>query len=501
MNSVLRRFLHSIKYFPYHFILFLLFFVLDGLTFFKPLISISSSLNLFAILLIVSILIFAIFTKITKNVQKSGLIVLSTEIGYLYFGVIYDNIKQILKEHISYTIFVPPFLTIAIYTLYKLFKRKSSFYRSTFCANCVCLFLLGYQLVLFLQTVPEKNFVLSNYSISYKESNKLTEPHKPDIFFIVFDAYLNTSGLKERFQYDNSDLDTFLTKKGFYVFGNTISDYRYTQYSIASVFNMSLLDTAGIQSEENFNKAYATYIQLINKNPVLDVLQKEGYTIFNLSPFKIADISPMFYQPLQPSNQNLLMEKSFFNKIRQDITLEGFIKKYNLFFLYKFIEHPIKKYNDASLVELKGITSKHSTHPKFVYVHVLMPHAPYFYDSLGNNVNPKNFLADENYLGYSVYCKEKIKEIVTNIQTNPNTVIMLISDHGPHIDPKGIPNINRKNLFSIYLPNEQYSGLNDSLSIYNSFKILFDDYFPNLKFSLKSSHPITTSPFSMSLKK
>lgn len=407
------------------------------------------------------------------------MITLSIEISYLYFGVFYDNIRQIFREHISYTFFVPIYLAIVLYIIYLLYKKNSSFNKSTYYLNCVCLFILGYQFWPFFQSPSEKKFVFQNYELNPGNLKKLSDSSKPDIYFVVFDAYLNTTGLRERFQYNNSDLDTFLAHKGFYVFSKTLSEYVFTQYSIASVFNMNLLDTATIHSQENFNKSYATYIQLINRNPVLDILQKEGYSILNLSPFKIADISPTFYQPLQPSNQNLLMEKSFFNKIRQDITLEGFIIKHNLYFLYNFFEHPIKKYNDATLLELQNIINKNLSHPKFTYAHFLMPHSPYFKDSCGNNVNPKYFLDDKYYLGYSVYCKTKIKEIVNLIQSKPNTAIILISDHGPHIDSKGIPDISRKNLFSIYLPNKQYSELNDSLSIYNSFRILFKNYFVN----------------------
>ncbi|WP_133176930.1 sulfatase-like hydrolase/transferase [Terrimonas sp.] len=322
-----------------------------------------------------------------------------------------------------------------------------------------------------------QNFVNPRYAEKFDTTKiAINSKQKPDIYLVVFDAYLNSKGLKEEFKY-NSDLDDFLTANDFFVFSNTKSDYVFTQYSMSSVLNMNLIDVDRIEDKKNWNQAYTTYLRMINKNPVTEVLKKENYSFVNLSPFVLNDIAPAYYQPLQPSNKNLLLEKTLYNKLKQDLTIEGFIEKYKLYFLYNFFEHPLKTYNNSTLKKCKEIIEQvPGASPQFVYTHFIMPHIPYFYDSTGRDVSPQNFLDNDKYLSYSVYCKNKIKEIVTMLRAKPNTIIILISDHGPHLQHSGYRSI-RRNLFSIYLPNKQYSGLNDSLSISNCFRIVFNKYF------------------------
>lgn len=477
----------SPKYAPWHFILFLVFFILDGLTFYSNLIGAATALNLFLKLALIFLSLFFFLNSATGSKQKAGLIVLTIELLYLYFGPIYDNIKQMFTgDYISYTYFIPPFFVLSVIILIKEFRSIRPFKQLTFYLNIVTLSLVTYQaLLLYTQASPSKSMLDNNFPIKYND--KVTDNRigkKPDIFLVVFDAYLNTTGLKEKFNYDNTRLDNFLTQNGFYLFNNTLSDYYYTQYSMASVLNMSLINTDLIESKNNFNKAYANFLNLIQENMVLDILTEEGYSIINLSLFKLQDTPPSFEQPLQSSNQNLLLERSLYYKFRQDISIEGFIAKNKLSFLYNYFRHPIEKYNEKNLEQFRNSITP-GPFPKFVYAHFLMPHDPYFYDSTGNKLNAEDYLNPEKYLGYAIYSREKIIELVNLIQTqtNGNSIIILMSDHGPHLNEEKLPNINRKNLFSIYLPNKNYSGLNDSLSISNSFRIVFNKYF-NQQFPL-----------------
>src|SRR5215468_7981709 len=70
------------------------------------------------------------------------------------------------------------------------------------------------------------------YSISHQErsnefgdyTKKLSKQYqpcdtcsKPDIYFIVFDAYSSSRCLKRNFGFDNSSLDSFLESNGFFV--------------------------------------------------------------------------------------------------------------------------------------------------------------------------------------------------------------------------------------------------------------------------------------------
>ena len=69
-----------------------------------------------------------------------------------------------------------------------------------------------------------------------------TGAEKPDIYFLLFDAYTSSLGLKENYQYDNSGFDRYLAQKGFHIQRASRSNYKYTILSMPSIFNMCYLD-------------------------------------------------------------------------------------------------------------------------------------------------------------------------------------------------------------------------------------------------------------------
>jgi hypothetical protein len=52
------------------------------------------------------------------------------------------------------------------------------------------------------------------HTITY---TRYTDTAKPDIYFLLFDAYTSSLALKEQYHYDNGDFDRFLLQKGFHI--------------------------------------------------------------------------------------------------------------------------------------------------------------------------------------------------------------------------------------------------------------------------------------------
>ncbi len=77
---------------------------------------------------------------------------------------------------------------------------------------------------------------------------------KPDIYYIILDAYARDDVLKNTYGYDNSPFLRYLTRKGFYVASNSRCNYPFTDWSLSSSLNFDYLDNlvrrAGIADRE-----------------------------------------------------------------------------------------------------------------------------------------------------------------------------------------------------------------------------------------------------------
>jgi phosphoglycerol transferase MdoB-like AlkP superfamily enzyme len=127
----------------------------------------------------------------------------------------------------------------------------------------------------------------------------------------------------------------------------------------------------------------------------------------------------------------------------------------------------------------------HDKTPAFVYVHLMMPHVPYVYDSIGrlkSSFEHKPLVrqeADSEYLQYLVYTNRRISQFIEELQksTNNNAILMLMSDHGyrdaSHRDYK----LAYQTFSAVYVPGQIYDGWYDGMSNVNQYRVLFNSVF------------------------
>jgi hypothetical protein len=126
--------------------------------------------------------------------------------------------------------------------------------------------------------------------------------------------------------------------------------------------------------------------------------------------------------------------------------------------------------------------------PRFVYVHLLIPHNPFMFDQYGNILGQQYEFDWNYYLGNYIYSLTVIKEMVTNIQeksdANNPPVVILQSDHGArnHIMGtnqntllKDFPEEYKFSiLFAIHAPDCSFDEFPNDLSPVNTFPIVFN---------------------------
>jgi hypothetical protein len=123
--------------------------------------------------------------------------------------------------------------------------------------------------------------------------------------------------------------------------------------------------------------------------------------------------------------------------------------------------------------------------PKFVYIHLILPHPPFVFGPDGKYTDPADFWnekklypADKFKLGYTnqmTFLNGKLLETIDTILSESKTppVIILQGDHGPWLQP------NPQHFFILnayYLPGHE-KELYPTISPVNSFRLVFNDYF------------------------
>jgi hypothetical protein len=137
--------------------------------------------------------------------------------------------------------------------------------------------------------------------------------------------------------------------------------------------------------------------------------------------------------------------------------------------------------------------------PKFVFVHLMIPHPPFVYDENGNLVpqtqvftirDGDHFQGSEQeyrsgYINQLRFTNQTILHTIDQILagSKDKPIILLQGDHGPALrfDFQSLEDSCVPERFSIlnayYLPEKEFQNLYTSISPVNSFRILLNHYF------------------------
>ncbi len=478
----------SLKQKPWFVLLLPLFFVIHGYAEHYAFIGIRDIFYLLVSYCIATLVIFLFFQLIFRNAGKAALMTTTLMSVYLFYGALFDFLKahSPIKGLHRYSILLSILTVGSIAMFIYLKKTKKPLTRPIFFLNILFLIYLGIDLA----TIGWKAIYLdsnkmSNYSFARQNIMHIPDScKKPDIYFIIFDEYGSSRFLKERFGYVN-DLDSFLLSRQFALQENSIGNYNFTSFSMASILNMDYLHIANRPDKiERYD--FLNCNPQIEKNQVIKFLGMNGYTIVNLSIFDLAGSPSIVQQSLLPVKTRMITEGTLFARVYRDFEWYFFSNKLlaKLFRKapYTFLVH---RANNATfykeLIQQSTIKTKE---PRFIYTHFVMPHFPHFFDHYGNQKSDSTLLREAmypnpaTYVDYVRYVNGKIRELVDTIQKNTNSsaAIILLGDHGYREKNDTSINVFR-NLNATYFPNKNYSQFYSNMSNVNYFRITFNSLF------------------------
>ena len=305
---------------------------------------------------------------------------------------------------------------------------------------------------------------------------------KPDIYYLVFDRY-GDEETSRAYGFEN-DIDEYLTGKGFYVAGASRSNYIKTVLSLSSSLNVEYLDRVVRGREETAN--WAPVYNHLWRHRVGAFLRSQGYSYTHLgSWYYPTRVNPQAtrnvnYYTTVPRTVTLLFESKALAPVQRAFGAWFDERLQNWHRVRRQLDDVLK------LVPEPG--------PKFVFLHVLVPHPPYVFDRDGSYVTraeERRRSFAENYTNQTVAANTMIRRLVDGILRDSASppVIIVQGDEGPY--PPGtasdtfdwrtasVTQLRVKSgiLNAYYLPGADTRVLYPSISPVNSFRVVFNTYF------------------------
>ncbi len=333
---------------------------------------------------------------------------------------------------------------------------------------------------------------------------------RPDIYYIILDAYGRHDQLQRVLGLDNSSFLNALRQRGFYVAPLCHSNYVQTELSISSSLNMDFIQRLLTSNGSASNDSYSL-VRLTDQSAVATCLRSVGYEVdaitsgFTAFPFSYVDRRFGPKESLTPI-ESVLLERSPYSGI-EDLLGHG-------------ISDRRKNLLDA-LANLRKIGAEPHTKPRFVIAHILAPHPSFVF--LANGENPRSSHGGDisdgsdffdhggsaaaykiGYSGQTQWLDSQILAALDTILARSKTppVILLQGDHGSRMGMKmnsyeGTDfEESTSNLMAFLVPLKVREQLYPSITPVNSFRILLSVLFnanlgrrPDLTWYSPYDHP------------
>src|SRR6266487_406676 len=408
-----RKKISWLQRFPLHPFLFAIYPVLALLAFNISDVDFSSGLRPLVLSALVAGLLILIFYLFYRDWRRTALISTILLILFFSYGHVYLLLKGVNVNLFRHRTLVPLWFGLAALMIWWASRKSLNITSATYTLNIVGLFLLILPLIQLTSF-----FVQSRTSQTSAEKNKSALNLKvsgqpPDIYYIILDGYGRSDILKSQFGYDNSDFLNALRNLGFFVADCAQSNYAQTQLSLASSLNSNYIDSLSDRFVSGSDDRTGLDA-LIHHGLVRQSLEKAGYkTVAFATGFLATELSDADYF-LGP--QRSLGELNEFESLLMETTFARLIQDSNRFGMQNSGSELYRQRTLFALDKLDKLS--YIKGPKFVFVHLVIPHPPYVFGPTGGPVEPadvgttKTQVGASHYRDQAVYISNRMMEIV-----------------------------------------------------------------------------------------
>lgn len=305
-----------------------------------------------------------------------------------------------------------------------------------------------------------------------------SERRVPDIYYVILDAYGSEETLRDLYGYDNGPFLAALRGKGFLIVEDSVSNYAFTRLSLASSLNLRYIHDE-LVAERDDARRWRGVARLLKRNAVMSILRQHGYRYIHVrSGNDVTDTNPY-----ADANIGCGRVDEFWSVAVQATILRAFDLG------------PSRLAADGRQRILCQFETLHvlarEKSPKFVFVHIVLPHPPFLFDAEGR-ARPQPALAlsgdaawrDRSlYRDQVVFASRRVLEAVAALQAASSSppVIIIQGDHGPaslgweRLD-RAVARERMKILNALYLPGVDPGAVSAGMSPVNTFRLVFRHY-------------------------
>jgi hypothetical protein len=272
---------------------------------------------------------------------------------------------------------------------------------------------------------------------------------RPDIFFIVLDAYSGTSSLRSIYDLDIEGFKAELRNLGFEVPERARANYTHTALALASMLNWDYLGTDPVPGREAGGEweDRSELYQLLHDNRTIRLVRAAGYrTVFFSSSYPPLQDSPSFDEVVASPGlgdlEAIWLRQTAFGPAEPIFCRWGLCGGRG--WPFRADEAPVHEWRFQEVVR----QARDSSSATFFYIHVLLPHEPFVLGPDCEHVEPmwpltwaeaESLEVRERYRD-QVECLNRlvlrtVREILEDGRGDP--VILLQSDHGYARVPRG----------------------------------------------------------------
>ncbi len=426
--------------------------------------------------------LFVLVWLLFRNPERAGLVCLLEGFLFFSFGHIYS-----LAPQLPLNVFLAFWSVLAILGTWWLLRIVKAPWRYTQALNVftIILVVLPGVNIAFRAVQNAQNVVQvgspppSGGSLQMAAAQNAQGARPPDIYYLILDGYGREDVLRDLYDYDNSAFIQGLQARGFYVAGQSHSNYTSTLLSLSSSLNLNYLDLSALEFRPG-SPNIGALVPLISHSYVRSFLEERGYQTVALS---------NNYTVSSADSADLVISNGGLNNFEHrlvETTLASLVG-------FQLYADATRQAIHNSLERPAALHDPNT--PRFIFIHVISPHPPFLFGPNGEELPFTGYVGDgstffggpQNYIplytGQMTYLNRLVLTLVDQLQADPNyrPVIIIQGDHGPaaYLDAPGGPCVRERTsiLNAYYLPDAAPAQLYDSITPVNTFRVVFNAYF------------------------
>jgi len=312
-----------------------------------------------------------------------------------------------------------------------------------------------------------------------------TKAPNRDIYLIELDSYGSQWSIQHRFGITDNELPTWLGDQGFQIVPGARANYRATDFSLASMLSMQMLDQYSVDPGRDSGDRTAAISRILQPTAAA-FLKDNGYTYYHLGSWwgptqtnPLADVDLTWQHDTE--FQSVLRESTMQPAIDRLLGASGGEGDE-----FRDGARATAQFQFRQLQRLPTVPGR-----KFVFAHILLPHPPYVFDANGGMVvkrTAETVPEAQLYANLLKYTDAQVEQTVDALLAGPaetDPIIIIVGDEGPllcrNVDCND-GSIRRLGirfgvLAAFYLPDQPAGFFPPDHSLVNTFRRIFDAYF------------------------